>query len=83
VDQNERTTVPGTAAGEKSQVDWLAEAVRIMARLRAEGGCPWDRQQTHESLKRYLVEETAEACTLAELEALWDKAKAEERDAGS
>jgi len=31
-----------------------------MARLRAEGGCPWDREQTHESLKRYLVEETAE-----------------------
>ena len=31
-----------------------------MARLRAEDGCPWDRKQTHESLKRYLVEETAE-----------------------
>jgi tetrapyrrole methylase family protein/MazG family protein len=40
--------------------DWTKELVRIMARLRAEDGCPWDRKQTHESLKRYLVEETAE-----------------------
>ncbi len=34
---------------------------RIVARLRAPGGCPWDREQTHESLKRYLIEETYEA----------------------
>lgn len=32
----------------------------IMARLRGEGGCPWDREQTHETLKAYLVEETYE-----------------------
>jgi len=31
-----------------------------MATLRAEGGCPWDRKQTHESLKPYLLEETYE-----------------------
>ena len=35
--------------------------VAIMARLRAPGGCPWDRKQTHESLKPYLIEETYEA----------------------
>ncbi|HUV05132.1 MAG TPA: nucleoside triphosphate pyrophosphohydrolase [Armatimonadota bacterium] len=35
--------------------------VDIMARLRSEGGCPWDRQQTHDSLKKYLLEETYEA----------------------
>jgi tetrapyrrole methylase family protein/MazG family protein len=40
--------------------DWIEELVRIMARLRGEDGCPWDRKQTHDSLKRYLVEETAE-----------------------
>lgn len=34
--------------------------VRIMARLRGENGCPWDRQQTHESIKPYFVEETYE-----------------------
>ncbi|NDF96590.1 MAG: nucleoside triphosphate pyrophosphohydrolase [Proteobacteria bacterium] len=33
----------------------------VMARLRAEDGCPWDREQTHESLRRFLLEETYEA----------------------
>ena len=37
------------------------KVVAIMARLRAPGGCPWDRKQTHESLKPYLIEETYEA----------------------
>ena len=32
----------------------------IMARLRAPDGCPWDREQTHQSLRRYLEEEAAE-----------------------
>ena len=35
--------------------------VEIVARLRAPGGCPWDREQTHESLKRHLLEECYEA----------------------
>jgi tetrapyrrole methylase family protein/MazG family protein len=34
--------------------------VNLMARLRAPDGCPWDRKQTHESLKPYLLEETYE-----------------------
>lgn len=34
--------------------------VKIMSRLRAEGGCAWDREQTHESLKPYLIEEAYE-----------------------
>lgn len=34
--------------------------VDIMERLRDIGGCPWDREQTHDSLKKYLVEETYE-----------------------
>ena len=32
----------------------------IVARLRGEGGCPWDRAQTHESLKATCIEEAAE-----------------------
>jgi len=36
------------------------ELVEVMARLRAEDGCPWDREQTHESLKSYLLEEAYE-----------------------
>ena len=38
----------------------LEELVAIMDRLLGEGGCPWDREQTHESLVRYLIEETYE-----------------------
>ncbi len=41
--------------------DWIQELVALGARLRAEdGGCPWDRKQTHQTLKRYLIEETYE-----------------------
>lgn len=34
----------------------------IIEKLRAPGGCPWDREQTHESLKKCLIEEAYEAC---------------------
>ncbi len=34
---------------------------RIVAQLRSPEGCPWDRKQTHESLKPYLIEEAYEA----------------------
>lgn len=36
------------------------QAMAIMRQLRAPGGCPWDAEQTHESLKRYLLEECYE-----------------------
>src|ERR1044071_1793943 len=42
-------------AGEK-----FAEFVELITRLRAPGGCPWDREQTHESLKPMLLEEAYE-----------------------
>ena len=42
-------------AGEK-----FNELVELIARLRAPGGCPWDREQTHESLKPMLLEEAYE-----------------------
>jgi tetrapyrrole methylase family protein/MazG family protein len=38
----------------------FTKVVELMATLRAENGCPWDRKQTHESLKPYLLEETYE-----------------------
>ncbi len=38
----------------------LAQAVAIMARLRGPDGCPWDREQTFDSIKRYTLEETYE-----------------------
>lgn len=36
------------------------DLVEIMKILRGENGCPWDKEQTHDSLKRYLIEETYE-----------------------
>ena len=44
-----------STVGEKFQ-----ELVAIMARLRAPGGCPWDREQTFDSIKPYTLEETYE-----------------------
>jgi XTP/dITP diphosphohydrolase len=38
----------------------LLDAVAVMDRLRSPGGCPWDAEQTHESLRQYLVEECYE-----------------------
>ena len=44
----------------------LLDVVAVMDRLRSPGGCPWDAEQTHESLATYLVEETFE--TLAAID---------------
>ena len=48
-ERDERPYSPGVAA-----------IFEVVARLRAPGGCPWDREQTHESLRPYLLEETYE-----------------------
>ena len=48
-DRDERPYSPGVQA-----------IFEVVARLRAPGGCPWDREQTHESLRPYLLEETYE-----------------------
>ncbi|HWU39075.1 MAG TPA: nucleoside triphosphate pyrophosphohydrolase [Candidatus Acidoferrum sp.] len=53
----------------------FTELVEIMARLRGENGCPWDREQTSESIKPYLVEETYEV-----LEAIDDQEPAKLRE---
>lgn len=38
----------------------IYDLLGVMEELRGEGGCPWDKEQTHESLKRYLIEECYE-----------------------
>ena len=38
----------------------MERLLRIMAKLRSPEGCPWDRQQTHESLRPYVIEEAYE-----------------------
>ncbi|HEY1808820.1 MAG TPA: nucleoside triphosphate pyrophosphohydrolase [Acidobacteriaceae bacterium] len=48
--------------------DLFAEAVAIMARLRAPGGCPWDREQTFASIRKYTLEETWEVLDAIERE---------------
>lgn len=40
--------------------DKFIKLLEIMEKLRSEEGCPWDRVQTHDSLKRYLIEEAYE-----------------------
>lgn len=45
----------------------FSELLDIMELLRSENGCPWDRDQTHESLKKYLIEETYEALEAVDL----------------
>src|SRR5690348_1487567 len=47
--------MPDPTAGEKFQ-----ELVDLMARLRAPDGCPWDREQTFDTIKPFLLEETYE-----------------------
>ncbi|MEO5935747.1 MAG: nucleoside triphosphate pyrophosphohydrolase, partial [Terriglobales bacterium] len=44
----------------KSTGEKFERAVAIMARLRAPGGCPWDREQTFDTIKPYTLEETYE-----------------------
>lgn len=47
--------VPSSEEGRR-----LLDLVKVMARLRGPGGCPWDREQTHETLARHLLEESHE-----------------------
>ncbi|KQU67668.1 MazG family protein [Phycicoccus sp. Root101] len=44
----------------------LLDVVAVMDRLRSPGGCPWDAEQTHESLVKYLIEESHEAAEAIE-----------------
>lgn len=45
----------------------LDPLVEVMKKLRGPQGCPWDKEQTHESLKRYLIEETYEVIEAIEM----------------
>ena len=52
--------------------DPFRRLVRIMERLQEPGGCPWDREQTHESLKPYMIEEAYEALDAIDRESYGD-----------
>jgi MazG family protein len=59
-----RASRPAPAKPRKSPAaapgQWFEKLVALQARLRAPGGCPWDREQTHSSLRTYLIEEAYE-----------------------
>jgi XTP/dITP diphosphohydrolase/ATP diphosphatase len=65
-----------TAVAEPSVAAPLAEAISIMARLRGPNGCPWDREQTFDSIKRHTLEETYEVFDAIERRA-WPELKDE------
>ncbi len=44
----------------KNKKQAFDELIRLMSRLRSKNGCPWDREQTHRSLRPYLIEESYE-----------------------
>src|SRR4051794_21249461 len=54
----------------------IQEVLRVMARLRAPDGCPWDHEQDHMTLRKYAVEEVYEL--LDAIEAADDPAMVEE-----
>ncbi len=55
------TSVYVPAVPEDRRVRGFADLVRVMARLRSEDGCPWDRKQDHGTLRKWLLEECYEA----------------------
>lgn len=55
-----RDHVPDTPVPAREGGAWLLDLVRVMARLRGPGGCPWDAEQDHRSLAKHLLEETHE-----------------------
>lgn len=57
------TTAPSHGAAPGAEFERL---LAVMDRLRSPGGCPWDAAQTHESLLRYLVEESYEVVEAVE-----------------
>jgi uncharacterized protein YabN with tetrapyrrole methylase and pyrophosphatase domain len=60
----------------KKNTDAINELIRVMAKLRSPEGCPWDREQTHKSIRFYLIEEAYEL--LDSIEAEDDHEMAEE-----
>jgi tetrapyrrole methylase family protein/MazG family protein len=57
---SERAPIPAGPVPAHDEGGRLLDLVRVMARLRGPEGCPWDREQTHQSLARHLLEEAHE-----------------------
>ena len=59
-----------------SKVGSIGDLIEIMAKLRSTYGCPWDREQTHQSLRQYLIEEAYEV--IAAIDSVSDSSLREE-----
>jgi MazG family protein len=57
---NAEAAEPQPAADLARAAALFAQSVEIMTRLRAPGGCPWDREQSFDSIRKYTLEETYE-----------------------
>jgi MazG family protein len=55
-----QASAPQLAADMERAAALFAESVQIMARLRSPDGCPWDREQSFDSIRKYTLEETYE-----------------------
>src|SRR5229473_1910855 len=62
-----RSTGKSSKKKELAPGQWFEKLVAIQARLRAPNGCPWDREQTHQSLRTYLLEEAYEVLEALEI----------------
>ena len=59
--------VPFVSVYERSRASY-EDFVEVIRRLRGPGGCPWDRAQTHHTLRQYMIEEACEAAEAMEQE---------------
>ena len=59
-DHRTAVLVPAVSVYERSRASY-EDFVKVIERLRAPGGCPWDRAQTHHTLRQYMIEEACEA----------------------
>ncbi len=64
-DHRTAVLVPAVSVYERKRASY-EDFVQIVARLRGPGGCPWDRAQTHHTLRPYMIEEACEAAQAME-----------------
>lgn len=58
--QKRKVSSRAKTARKASAGEWFERLVKLQTRLRAPDGCPWDREQTHMTLRTYLIEEAYE-----------------------
>ncbi len=64
-DHRTAVVVPYVSVYARSRASY-EDFLQVVSRLRAPGGCPWDRAQTHDTLRRYMIEEACEAAEAME-----------------